>query len=161
MARATYPFASDTDDRCRSCDVYLYRRPLLEPLAYHWSLYFDWDDYDATYEADDKDGYLIPKWNVGKPTIPTGTIKIKIGKVRISPKTVNEKAKKNKYTGRHFVLTMVNCQVWATELAKMLDLTIPISCNLVQVLHPPLGLALSAAHFLGLFGKRTSGSGWS
>lgn len=159
MPPAVYRFARVIDNRSRDCAIYLCRRPLLELLAYHWSLYFKWDDYDATYEADDQDGYLIPKWNEGKPESPAGSTQMKIGNANISPQKVNEKARENKYSGRPYVLTMVNCQVWAKELAKMLHLTIPIPCNMVQVLHPPLGFALNVAHFLGLFSKNNGGSG--
>ncbi|KAK7067710.1 hypothetical protein SK128_019701 [Halocaridina rubra] len=148
-------FASEDDSRQRMCKVYLYRRPIVPIIVYHWSLYFEWDDYDATYEAEDKDGYLVYKCKRGKPD---GKPDIEIGRIRLSPQEVNEKARRNIFSNSPYILAFSNCQAWVTELAKSLGLVIPIPINALLLFNPTLGIGLSIAHYLGLFRGLSSSS---
>ncbi|KAK7083161.1 hypothetical protein SK128_005160 [Halocaridina rubra] len=145
----------DNDNRSRPCRVRLYRRPLVGPLAYHWALYFDWGDYDAYYEADDGDGgKLTPHWSRGKPPNSPGVLWMDVGRITVSPRVVNERARNNPHNGKEYILTMMNCQVWAHQLANSLGLNIPIPANLVQVITPTLGMAANVLQKMGLFNKK-------
>ncbi|KAK7065878.1 hypothetical protein SK128_027917 [Halocaridina rubra] len=124
VAAARQDLVIDNDTKARKCTVYLYRRPLLTLLAYHWTLRFDWGDYEAYYEADDVDGYLLPNWGTGKPRDSENHWHTELGTVFVSPYVLNEKARSNKFNGRKYVLSDINCQVWASELSESLGLPI-------------------------------------
>ncbi|XP_066946283.1 uncharacterized protein [Macrobrachium rosenbergii] len=117
------------DDRARPCSVVLYQRPLLGPLAYHWALYFRWDDeIDMHCEALDTNGILKPRCEPGKPERCLGSKATEVGTLcRLSPKTVNRLAYSNRHNDKRYNLLAMNCQVWAKQLASDLGFDIPVA----------------------------------
>lgn len=116
-----YPcLKSEDDDTVRPCTVYLYIREIAGSVAHRWTLYFDWGDYKATYEAFNDGGTLMPSsvtWDADEvPDIK------ELGQRSISPQIVNQLAEKNTLNGSKYSILNNNCQHWAQELAMKLDL---------------------------------------
>ncbi|KAK7055041.1 hypothetical protein SK128_024355 [Halocaridina rubra] len=110
----------ENDDRVRGCSVKLIREPLVGPLAYHWLLSFDWGDYQAHAEATEVDGYLTPYWVKSAPDIIEGSITHDLGCIYRSPKEVWQKVKNNKFNYFKYMVSGMNCQRWAREVATQL-----------------------------------------
>ncbi|XP_066946284.1 uncharacterized protein [Macrobrachium rosenbergii] len=149
----------DDDDRARSCRVELHKRPVFTDLGFHWALYFQWEDgYDMHYEATDVHMFLTPNWGRGKPEQSFFTSVTHLATKVLSPKRVHRCARENRYNGAFYVLTKMNCQVWAWRLASDLGITtIPLPTNITR--HIPAGEVLEGVAdglyfgFSALFGS--------
>lgn len=115
-----FPWATDEDNRKRLCTVRWYKRSIFG-LNTHWALPFDWGDYKATYEADNIGGYLIPSWNKGDP-LDYEWKEYTTFEVVCSPMEVNMKACAVAYNGAKYILTKVNCHLFAECLARALGI---------------------------------------
>lgn len=150
----------DDDDRRRVCTVRWYKRRIFG-FSNHWVLTFDWGDYEATYEADEVGGYLIPRWKTGGPELgPLGSgtrYKWKQGKtfqVICSPKEVNANALKVPFNGAKYILTKINCHVWVKCLARALGIRHFALNAIEEMLIPnPIAMVADGLNKVGVFSK--------
>jgi len=115
------------------CKLYLFRRQLYGPLLCHWALYFQWNNgYEATYEADEEKGLLVPRWKVGplESGQPGGSPYVWFSKhrydnVHCSPREVNDSAFNIPFNWKDYFLPTQNCQKWAKRLALTFKVILP------------------------------------
>ena len=118
MKRNFKPYTGN-DWRDRTCEITVYSRPFSDSgIVDHWCLNFDWGDYEATYEANDTDGFLIPRWNIGPPDSRFNWTARERHRITTSPGDVHQKAKNLPMNGERYRLTSKNCQYWVIDLAK-------------------------------------------
>ncbi|XP_066946287.1 uncharacterized protein [Macrobrachium rosenbergii] len=157
MAPSRHNLTPENDERARRCRVELHRRPIVGIIGYHWALYFRWEDgYDMHYEATDVDKRLIARCGRGKPEQTFDTLVMDLGTKVLSPKRVNLCARENPHNGALYILTKMNCQVWAKQLASDLGITIPITVNILKYI--PGSELLDGIHLLSGSGSGSSKS---
>lgn len=137
-----FPWDDERDTCSRFCAVNLYSREINGGLTDHWALHFCWGKRQATFEANEEGGLLIPTWNNGMPDCSFAWTKKNTYEIRCSPFQVNTKAKNLSLSGSVYILTKNNCHSWAIALAKELGIVLDPSiedvlptdlCNVIDV----------------------------
>lgn len=141
-----YEIDSSANKKKMKCDVSLACRPTCGGMAHHMSLLFEYEDGEKrVYEATNKDGKLIPSWD--KET-PEGSKEYKkFTKQYFSRQQVNLMAEKNKFNGKSYILTFINCQTWAQELLINLGIKLSLLSNLINFV-PVVPNVLNMFHYL-------------